>query len=55
MRILKWAGELFLVLFLALVLFVAFGLNTLRGPVTRAVSKATGRELVIARLKPVWT
>jgi len=39
-----------------LTLFVAFGLNTLKGPIQRAVSKATGRELTIeGRLKVVWS
>jgi AsmA protein len=39
----------------ALALFVLFGLNTLRGPITRAVTDATGRELRIeGDLKPVW-
>ena len=56
MRILKWAGGIFLVLLVALVLFVAFGLHTLRGPVSRAVTSATGRELRIdGNLKPVWS
>jgi len=54
-RVLKWVGGGVLLLVLALALFVAFGLNTLKGPITRAVSKATGRELVIERLAPVWT
>jgi AsmA protein len=36
-------------------LFVAFGLNTLRGPITRTVTDLTGRELRIdGDLKPVW-
>jgi uncharacterized protein involved in outer membrane biogenesis len=56
MRVLKWAGGIFLVLLIALVLFVAFGLQTLKGPITRAVSNSTGRELRIdGNLKPVWT
>jgi uncharacterized protein involved in outer membrane biogenesis len=56
MRILKWAGGIFLVLLVALVLFVAFGLHTLRGPISRAVTGATGRELRIdGNLKPVWS
>jgi len=56
MRVLKWTGGLLLVLFAALLLFVVFGLHTLRGPITRAVSTATGRELVIeGELKPVWS
>src|SRR5262249_489812 len=56
MRVLKWAGGVFLVLLVALVLFVAFGLHTLKGPITRAASNATGRELRIdGNLKPVWS
>ena len=56
MRALKWIGGAVLVLFVAVALFVAFGLNTLRGPISKAVTKATGRELVIeGDLKPVWT
>jgi AsmA protein len=55
-RILKWAGGLVLLLVVALVLFIAFGLNTLRGPITRAVTNATGRELRIeGDLKPLWS
>ena len=56
MRILRWTGGILLALLVALALFIAFGLSTLKGPITRAVSNATGRELVIdGRLKPVWT
>ena len=56
MRALKWVGLAVLVLLTAMVLFVVFGLGTLKGPVTRAVSNATGRELVIeGRLKPAWS
>jgi len=56
MRVLKWTGGVLLVLVLALVLFVVFGLGTLRGPIERGVSSATGRELLIqGRLKPVWS
>src|SRR3954454_25166966 len=56
MRILKWTGGIVLALLVALVLFIAFGLSTLKGPITRAVSNATGLELVIdVRLKPVWS
>src|SRR6267143_894548 len=55
-RILKWAGGLVLLLAVALVLLIAFGLNTLRGPITRAVTNATGRELRIeGDLKPLWS
>ena len=56
MRALKWIGGAVLILFILLALFTAFGLNTLRGPITKAVSDATGRELRIeGDLKPVWT
>jgi AsmA protein len=52
----KWAGVFALALVVALVLFVAFGLNLLRGPISRAVSEATGRELVIAGdLTALWS
>jgi AsmA protein len=55
-RALKRIGAAVLLLFVALALFFAFGLNTLRGPIAQAVTKATGRELVIeGDLKPVWT
>src|SRR5947208_14367895 len=56
MRIMKWTGGIVLALLVVLLLFIAFGLSTLKGPITRAVSNATGRELVIdGRLKPVWS
>ena len=59
MRALKWFGGTVLVLFVLLVLTLAltlaFGLDALKGPITRAVSKATERELVIEHLKPVWS
>jgi AsmA protein len=55
-RALKWIGGAVLVLFVAIALFFAFGLNTLRGPISNAVTKATGRELVIeGDLRPVWS
>src|SRR5438309_10083212 len=55
MRVLKWAGGIFLVLLIALVLFAAFGLDTLKGPIARAVTNGTGRELTIdGHLKAVW-
>jgi AsmA family protein len=45
-----------LVLFAAITLFFALALDTLRGPIARAVTKATGRELLIqGDLKPVWS
>jgi len=53
---LKWTVGLVLALPVALALLVAFGLNTLKGPITRAVSAATGRELVIdGKLRAVWS
>ena len=56
MRVLKWTGGIIFALLVALALFIAFGLHTLKGPITRAVSNATGRELVIdGNLRPVWT
>jgi len=54
-RTLKWFGGTVLVLFVLVVLTALFGLNVLKGPISRAVSKATERELVIERLKPVWS
>jgi AsmA protein len=44
---LKWTVGLVLALLVALALLLTFGLNALRGPITKAVSQATGRELVI--------
>jgi len=39
-----------------MVLFLTFGLGTLKGPIQRAVSNATGRELIIdGELKSVWS
>ncbi len=56
MRILKWTGGVVAVILLAAVLFVAFGLNALKGPIARKVSEATGRELVIqGDLRAVWS
>ena len=52
---LKWFGGTVLVLVVLLFLTLIFGLNLLKGPITRAVSKATGRELVVERLHPVWS
>jgi len=53
---LKWTVGLVLVLLIVLALFITFGLNTLRGPITRAVTEATGRELLIeGDLKPIWS
>lgn len=51
----KWTLWLALGLLVVLALFIMFGLNALRGPIERAVTDATGRELRIeGDLKPVW-
>src|SRR5437868_8656213 len=56
MRALKWVGLAVLILLTAMVLFVVFGLGTLKGPIERAVTNASGRELVIeGRFKAVWS
>src|SRR3954468_20338962 len=56
MRVLKRNGGLILALLVALALFIAFGLSTLKGPLTRAVSNSSGRELRIdGAFKPVWS
>ena len=56
MRALKWIGWLFAALaILGVVLVLSF--SHLRGPISRAVTKATGRELVIEgdlRILPSW-
>ena len=55
MRALKWIGGVVLLVFVTLVLFVMFGLHLLRGPIERAVTEATGRELRIeGELRPIW-
>jgi len=55
-RALKWIGGVAVGLFVALALFFAFGLSTLRGPIADAVTKSTGRELVIGGgIRPVWS
>ncbi|MEA3193902.1 MAG: hypothetical protein QOD26_2235, partial [Betaproteobacteria bacterium] len=41
MRTLKWFGGTVLVLVVLLALTVVFSLNTLKGPITLAVGKAT--------------
>ena len=46
MRVLKWAGWLLLAL-VVLTAILVFSVGQFKGPLTRAVSKATGRELVI--------
>ncbi|HEX2566411.1 MAG TPA: AsmA family protein [Burkholderiales bacterium] len=55
MRALKWIVGIFGVVFIACFLFLFFGLNTLRGPIARAVEKSTGRELVIRDIRPLWS
>src|SRR6185369_16621471 len=53
---LKWTVGVVLALLVALALFVAFGLDSLRGPISRAVTNATGRELVIdGKIRAVWS
>src|SRR5512138_123142 len=53
---LKWTVGIALALLVALALFISFGLNTLRGPISRAVTNATGRELVIdGKIRAVWS
>jgi AsmA family protein len=54
-RALKWFGGTVLVLAVLFALLVLFGLNLFKDPIARAVSKATGRELVIHRLTPAWS
>src|SRR5688572_19101125 len=56
MRALKWTGGILLTLFVVLALFIAFGLSTLKGPITRAVSEASGRELRIeGDFRAIWS
>ncbi len=56
MRILRWVGIFVLAVLVTVALFVAFGLNSLRGPITRKVGELTGRELRIdGNLEPVWS
>jgi AsmA protein len=52
---LKWTVWLVLGLLVVLTLFILFGLNTLRGPIERGVTEATGRELRLeGDLSAVW-
>jgi uncharacterized protein involved in outer membrane biogenesis len=46
MRVLKWLGWLFLA-FAVVTLVLVFSIGQFKGPITRAISKATGRELLI--------
>ena len=46
MRALKWVGWLILALAVLFTILI-FSLGQFKGPITRAISKATGRELVI--------
>jgi uncharacterized protein involved in outer membrane biogenesis len=49
-------GVTVLLLVIGLALFVAFGLDSLRGPIARAVTDSTGRELRIeGALRPTWS
>src|SRR3954465_7412331 len=53
---LKWTAGIMLALVVALALFISFGLDSLRGPIARAVSKPPGRELVIdGKIRTVWS
>src|SRR2546421_4036548 len=55
MRAVRWIVAFVAVVIAAGILFLFFGLNTLRGPIARAVTNATGRELVIeGNLRPAW-
>src|SRR5688572_24560520 len=56
MRALKWTGGILLTLFVVLALFIAFGLSTLKGPISRAVTEASGRELRIeGDFRAIWS
>jgi AsmA protein len=53
---LKWTAGVLVTLLVVLALFLAFGVHLLRGPITRAVTEATGRELVIeGDLRAMWS
>jgi AsmA protein len=55
-RIVRWVAGFVVVVLVATALFIAFGLNALRGPITRKVSDLTGRELRIeGNLEPAWS
>ena len=56
MRAAKWTAGILLTIVVALALFITFGLSTLKGPITRAVSDSSGRELRIdGKFKAVWS
>jgi AsmA protein len=54
MRWVRWVGGFVVAVVAVAMLFVGFGLGTLRGPIERKVGELTGRELHIGALKPVW-
>ena len=55
MRVLKWIGWLVLA-FIVVTFVLVFSINHLKGPITRAVSNATGRGLVIdGDLRFIWS
>lgn len=55
-RALKWTAGLVAAFILAALLFVFFGLHLLKAPIARAVSDATGRQLVIeGDLHAAWS
>jgi len=54
-RVIQWLGGIVLALLVAAGFLVTFGLNALKGPIERAVTNASGREVrVDGNLKPVW-
>jgi AsmA protein len=56
MRALKWTAGILLTIVVALALFISFGLSTLKGPITRAVTESSGRELRIdGDFRAVWS
>ena len=55
MRALKWTAATLLLVIAALALFITFGLGTLKGPLTRAVTQMSGRELRIdGNFRAMW-
>jgi uncharacterized protein involved in outer membrane biogenesis len=56
MRALQWTAGILLAIVVVLALFITFGLSTLKGPITRAVSDSSGRELRIdGDFRAVWS